>query len=85
MNQLVSLGFGDKVLSRFEKGNAVGDGETDEKIDDGGNRPVGEDLYKGVDLILFADRSDFEKSKTGVHGKDHDCAKHEKQDVGTVS
>ena len=70
--------------SRGERSNAVGYGKADEEIDNCGNRPVGENLDKGVDLILHPDRSDLEKGETRVHGKDHDRAQHEKQHVGTV-
>ncbi len=61
--------------------DAVGDREADQEIDDGRNRPVGEDLDKGIDLVLFANRADLKKGETGVHGKDHDRAEHQKKNI----
>ena len=59
-------------------------GETDEEIDNRGNGPVGENLYKGVNLVFFPDGTDFQKGETRMHGKNHDCTQHKKQHIGTV-
>ena len=84
VDQVVPLGLVQQVAGGFEEGDAVGEGEADDEIDDGGDRPVGEDLHQGVYLVFLADRADFEKGEPGVHGEDHDRAEHEEQDVAAV-
>ena len=59
-------------------------GKTEHKIDDRRNRPVGEDLDKGVDLVLFAHRAHFKKGKPGVHGEHHRRSQHQKKDITTT-
>jgi hypothetical protein len=84
MNQVISLVSSEDRVRGFQEGDAVGDGEADKQVGDSGNRPVGNNLDKGVDLILHPDRSHLEKGETGVHGEYHDRAQHEKEHVGTV-
>jgi hypothetical protein len=64
--------------------HAVGDGISDQKVDDGGHRPVGKDLDEGVDLALLPHRAHFEEGKAGVHGKNHDRPEQEKKHVSAM-
>ena len=76
-----ALGLAQQLFGRFQERYAVGDRKADQEIDDGGNRPVGEDLDKGVDLVLLADRAQFQKGKAGVHGQHHDAAQQDEKRI----
>ena len=65
--------------------NTVGDRITNQKIDNCRNRPVGENFYKCVDLTFAADSSNLEKSKTGVHGENHDSPQEQKQHIPAMA
>ena len=74
------------VLLRQDAGAAheigtVGHPIANEEVSDGGHGKIGEYLDQGIDLILPAHRAQFEKSKTGVHGKHHDGAQEHEQDI----
>ena len=84
MYQLVALVLPEQFFSRFQERDAVGDRKTDQEIDDCRNRPVGKDLDKGIDLVLFANRPHLEKSETGMHGKHHRRPQHQKKNIATT-
>lgn len=84
MNEIIPLGFVHQFAGGFEKTDVIGKGETDDKIDKGGDRPVGKDLHQGIHLVFLADRADFKKGEPGVHGEDHHRAEHEEQDITAV-
>ena len=56
-----------------------------EEVHDRRHREVDEDLDQCIDLVLLADRAEFEKGKAGVHGQDHDGAKKDKERVCALS
>ena len=64
-----------------EKVDTVGNAVADEKIRYGRHCKIGQNFDQRIDLILLAHGTDFEKGKTGVHGKHHDGAQQNEEDV----
>ncbi|MOA60307.1 hypothetical protein D3C78_1851510 [compost metagenome] len=52
---------------RLQEGHPISNPVTDEKVSQGRNGKVAEDLRQCVDLILVANRTYFQKGKTGMH------------------
>ena len=72
---------GSEVSCAGEEIDAVGDAVSNEKIGDGGGAEIGENLHQCVDLILLANRAQFEESKPGVHRQYQDCSEQHEQDI----
>ena len=80
LHQLVTRARG-KLVRAMHEAAAVGNGVADEEIGDGRYREVRKNFDQGVDLILLADRSDFEKGESRMHREHHDGAQQDKQDI----
>jgi len=65
-----------------EEAGAIGYGEADEEVGDGGNREIHQDLHQGVHLVLAAHGADFEECEAAMHGEHKDCANQHKEYVG---
>ena len=57
-----------------EEVGAVGHGKTDGKVGHGGHGEVGQNFDQGIDLVLFADSTNLQEGKAGMHGKHHNGA-----------
>jgi len=84
MYQVVALGICHQVTGRVQKRYAIRQREANEEIENGGDGPVRDNLDKSIYLTFFPYGSNFQKSKTRMHCKNHDCAEHEKQYIATV-
>ena len=61
-----------------EKIHAIGHAVADEKIGDGRDAEVSENLDQCIDLVFLAHSAQFQKGKACVHGQHHDGAKQDK-------
>jgi hypothetical protein len=59
--------------------DTVGHGVADEEVGEGRDTEIGQDLDQGIDLVLLADRAQFEKGEARVHGQHHDGAQQTKR------
>jgi len=84
VHQVVTLGLAQQLFSRLEEGDTVGDRESYQEIDNCRNRPVGEDLDKGIDLVFLAHGANLQEGETGVHCKNHHRTKHQEKDIGAA-
>ena len=57
-----------------EEVDSVGDGVADEEVGEGGDAKVGQDFDQRIDLVLLADRAEFEKGEACMHREHHDGA-----------
>ena len=73
LDQVIAI-FGRQLLGTDKEVRAVGHAVANHKINHGGDREVDQDLDQRIDLVLFANCSQLQKRKTGVHGQDHDAA-----------
>ena len=84
MNQLVTLVVPNKCCRGLKKVNPISEGITNEKIHHGRNGKIYQELDKSIDLVFLSNGADFQKREAPVHGKNHYCAQHHKQDVTAV-
>ena len=80
LHQVVAV-FGCQLFGSNEKVRAIGHAVADHEIHDGGHGKVHQNFHQRVDLVLFADRAQLQKSKACVHGQHHDAAQQNEQGV----
>ena len=67
-----------------EEVSAVGHGVADEKVGDGRDTEIGQDLDQCIDLVLLADGAEFKKGEARVHGQNHDGPEQDEEGVAGV-
>ena len=74
----------DEMTRALIKMHAIGQIVADEEIGDGRYGEIDENFHQGIDLILAANRAQFQKRESGMHGQHHDGAEQDKQDIRTI-
>ncbi len=67
LDQVVAV-FGGQLLGSHKEGVAISYAVTDHKINPSGYRKIHQDFDQRIDLVLFADRAQLQKSKTSAQG-----------------
>ncbi len=64
--------------------DSIGNRIADQKINNGGNRPVGKDFDKGIHLVFTPHGTNFQKCESGVHSKNHHGSKQQEQNISAM-
>ena len=80
LDQVITV-LGGQLLGPHKESGAVGHAVAHHKINHGGHRKIHQDFDQRVDLVLFANRAQLQKCKTGVHGQHHDAAQQNKKRI----
>ena len=79
-DQVIAI-FGGQDFGTGKEADAIGHAVTHKKVGNGGDRKIGDDFDQGIDLVFLADRAQFQKGKTGMHGQHHNAPQQHEQHI----